>query len=371
MRNRAWAIVCVAVSAVAATVADRSAAIERQNGVNFHGTFRGAHARMPDGSFRDQASYASLKSTGANWLSLNVAVYQDTIESTQILLDASSTGKDGRSFVLTPSDDEIAAVVKRAHDDGLKVMLKPYVAPKTFLTDPNVWHGLIGTRFTSEPQWQQWFESYTAFLRHYATLAHRCEVDQLCIGTELQGTDHRTEDWRKVIRAVRSVYHGPLVYAAHFENAEAIQWWGDLDYIGVDAYYPLTDTKNPTVAELKQGWQRHIQTLERLHRQWDRPILFTEIGYPSFEGANMRPWAIDTKAASDLVGQKNLYQAFFEEVYGRPWLHGVYWWVWFWNLDLPDLDRNYPPYGKPAEDVLRAWYRQTPGSGTDHMPSGG
>lgn len=290
-------------------------------------------------------------------MALNIAVYQDTIESTEIPLDASWVGKDGRNIVLTPSDEEIEFVVKRAHDDGLKVMLKPYVAPKTYLSDPKIWHGLIGTKFATESQWASWFEAYTAFILHYAALAKRCGADQLCIGTELAGTDHRTVDWRKVVHTVRGVYGGPLVYASHFPSTETIQWWNELDYIGVDAYYPLTDKKNPTVAELKQGWRKHIQVLEQLHRNWDRPVLITEIGYPSVEGANMQPWAMDPNAKPDLEGQKNLYTAFFEAVYPKPWLHGVYWWVWFWNLDLPDLDRNFPPHGKPAEGVLREWYK--------------
>ena len=73
----------------------------------------------------------------------------------------------------------------------------------------------------------------------------------------------------------------------------------------MDAYYPLTDKEKTTVAGLTQGWQKHIQTLERLHRTWDRPILCTEIGYPSVEGANMRPWAINANAKPDVEGQKN------------------------------------------------------------------
>ncbi len=337
-----------------------TSAAEKQNGINFQGTFRGAHARASDGNVRDQEAYESLKGTGANWLSLNIAVYQDTIESTEISLDTSWIGKDGKSIALTPSDEEIEFVIARAHEDGLKVMLKPYIAPKTYLSDPKIWHGLIGTKFTTESQWTSWFQSYTVFILHYAALAQKCRADQLCIGTELSGTDHRTGDWQKVVQAVRGVCSVPLVYASHFPRAESIEWWNELDYIGVNAYYPLTGLKNPTVAELKQGWQQHIEALERLHRKWGRPILFTEIGYPSVEGANRQPWGMDAKANSDLEGQKNLYTAFFEAVYTKPWLHGVYWWVWFWNLDLPDLELNFPPHGKPAEEVLRKWYHGRP-----------
>ena len=40
----------------------------------------------------------------------------------------------------------------------------------------------------NEAEWQIWFQNYTEFLLHYATLAQRNGIEALCIGTERSKT---------------------------------------------------------------------------------------------------------------------------------------------------------------------------------------
>ena len=87
-----------------------------------------------------------------------------------------------------------------------------------------------------------------------------------------------------------------------------------MDYIGVNVYCPLTDKNDPTVAEIKTAWTEkgYIAHLERLFKRFNKPIIFTEIGYPSHDGANKQPAGPAgylTGKTIDLQEQADCYQA--------------------------------------------------------------
>ncbi len=127
-----------------------------------------------------------------------------------------------------------------------------------------------------------------------------------------------------------------------------------------DVNYPLTNKTNPTVGELKAAWvdKGYIAMLENLSSQHNKPIVFTEIGYESRDGANMHP-ASSTSAPLDLQEQADCYQAALEVLWGKPWLHGIFWWQWWAGANVWQggvNDGSFTPYGKPAEQVLRSFY---------------
>ncbi len=289
---------------------------------------------------------ANLADTGASWISLLVTQYQDNISSTVIY---STTG--------TPTDDALIHAITQAHSLGLQVMLKPHV---DLTSDPTHWRGQIGQGFT-ETEWNAWFASYQSVINHYAQLAETYGADQFCVGTELSASQGRATDWRAVIAGVRGYYSGPLTYAANGGSETDITWWDAVDYIGVDAYYRLTDKSDPTVAELKTAWQPYVSTLESLAFAWNRPVLFTEIGYRSQDGANQHPWDWRIAGAIDLEEQADAYQAAFESVFNQPWFVGMYWWAWDTDpFQGGPCEDGYTPHDKPAEDVLRSWYGAPP-----------
>jgi hypothetical protein len=225
--------------------------------------------------------------------------------------------------------------------------------------DSGHWRGQIGNAFNTEAEWEIWFASYRDFIADYASLAQANGVEQFCVGTELVGTTGREADWRQVISDVRSLFSGPITYASNHSGEETgIQWWDAVDYIGVDAYYPLTDKNDPTLIELKAAWVTPTLTLENLSRQYNRPIIFTEIGYRSVDGANQHPWEWQTGSTVDLQEQADCYRAALETFWGKPWFRGIYWWYWSTDPDQggPE-DMDYTPHNKPAETVLRNYYR--------------
>ena len=293
-------------------------------------------------------SLENLASAGATWISLLVTGYQDTITSTTIFTTTS-----------IPTDADLIHAIAQAHKLGLHVMLKPHL---DLLKDPTHWRGQIGQEFTTEAEWTAWFASYRNFIEHYADLAQSYGVDQFCAGTELSATTHRADDWRAVIAGVRARYSGPITYAADHSGEEAsITWWDAVDYIGVDALYPLTDKNDPTLDELKAAWTPHVTTLANLASTWGKPILFTEIGYRSLDGANRHPWDWQSEGTIDLQEQADCYQAAFESVYGQPWFAGMFWWSWDTDpFQGGPCNDGHTPHDKPAEDVLRAWYGAPP-----------
>jgi Glycoside Hydrolase Family 113 len=324
---------------------------------------------QPDTSFKKGLSFAAwwagqysdpgadisleaLKSTGADWISLIVTGYQDTQSSTTIDLTSQHT----------PTDADLIHVIQQAHGLGLKVMLKPHV--DLLNETAQNWRGDIGTDFTTEAQWSAWFTAYRNFIEHYARLAQANGVDQFSVGTELEGTTQRAADWRTVVAGVRAIFSGPLTYAAlHGGEETSITWWDAVDYIGVDAYYPLADdiTHHPTEAELEARWQVPKTILANLAAQYDKSILLTEIGYRSQHGCSDHPWDSVAVSPVDLEEQAFAYQAAFRQLYGQPWLAGMFWWTWHADrFKSGPCDDSYSPHLKPAEDVLRAWYGGAP-----------
>ncbi|MDD8015667.1 MAG: hypothetical protein PHX45_08230 [Acidobacteriota bacterium] len=313
-----------------------------QKGVAFTGYSRYAYAGE-----KPLLSLKALGQTGANWVSILATWYQDTADSTSI-----QPAGD-----LTPSDASVGDLIVSARGLGLKVMLKAHV---DLLDDAAHYRGEIGPRFTAA-DWAAWFDSYRAFILHYARIARDFGAEQFCVGCELGSTVSHETEWRNLIALVREVYKGPLVYADDQieKNPGAVVFWDAVDFIGIDAYPTLTRMVHPSLQSLRRGWLNYLQRLRDLADRWRKPLILTEIGYRSVEGGAQNPWDWQREGPVDLGVQETCYEAALLMTRGRPWLAGVYFWQW-----LPDprhggrLDTGYSPHRKPAERVLRSWFRK-------------
>lgn len=258
------------------------------------------------------------------------------------------------------SDHGIRETTRLARKYGLKTLLKPHL---WLNRSDNKWRGNIV--MDTEADWKTWFESYATFILHYASLAQELKIEALCVGMELHQTAvQREPDWRQVIARVRSVYDGKLVYGANWhEEFEQIQFWDVLDYIGVQAYFPLTQNTTPAVDELVAGWVPHVEAIERVQKRYGKPVLITELGYHSSVDAATEPWtwrvqAGETSPTDRLQTQKNVYEAFFNTFWDKPWFAGVYVWKWYPQHDSRGghLDTDFTPQNKPAERTMADWY---------------
>lgn len=303
-----------------------------------------SYVQWDKGGFSSQASDRLLKESipqmGATWIALIVTCNQKTIDSTEIFCS------------LGPSDEDVTHAIQTAHAAGLRVMLKPHL---DLSEDFSHWRGEIGKSFDQQ-QWQIWFESYTTYITHFAVIAEDQNVDAFVVGTEMVTPSTHDQEWREIIQAVRAQYSGPLTYAA-IENEFSITWWDALDMIGIDAYYPLSESASPRIDQLVAGWQPVISKLEALSKHWNKPILFTEIGYQSLDKVNNTPTGVNWSNELDPQEQADCYAAAFQAFSGKAWWRGAFWWVMDTNAAQGGIyDKGFSPLGKPAEDVLRQSY---------------
>jgi hypothetical protein len=315
----------------------RPADFHSQNGITYA-------AWGADDYLSNQAdqSLHQVQKTGADWISLVVTQYQRDISSTTI-----------QPTSYTPSDASLLHAIQVAHNLGLKVLLKPHV---DLSADPDHWRGQIGVGFDAA-QWNAWFTSYSQFILHYAKLAGENGVDEFCVGTELSMAQGQEAQWRSLIGSVRAIFQGSLVYAANFGDEYSLKWWDVVDYIGVDAYYPLTLQIHPSLAALKLSWKAIGVYLAGLSILENKHILFTEIGYRSMQGAASRPGDYWSSAPPDPQDQETAYQAVFESVYRSPWFAGMFWWNWDVDPAAGGMqDAGYTPQNKPAENIIHDWY---------------
>ncbi len=154
---------------------------------------------------------------------------------------------------------------------------------------------------------------------------------------------------------VREVYRGPLTYSANFDTYRGIGFWDALDFVGVSAYFSLSDAKDPSPAELAEGWDRALAPLAEISRRFDRPVLLTEVGYPAVAGAARAPWR-EAPGPADVWLQSRLYEAAFRAASRRPFIVGAFPWLWEGTSEPPFRDPSYSIQGKPAAFTLARWY---------------
>ncbi|MFA5339015.1 MAG: discoidin domain-containing protein [Candidatus Omnitrophota bacterium] len=279
-----------------------------------------------------------LKTINVTHVCFIVTWYQDTLESMKIYPESPEGGR-------TPVDEALTHAINKAHSLGFKVMLKPHIDIQT-----GEFRGDI-------PGEEEWFRNYEEFILKYAKMAEKYNVEIFCIGTELAGTPMKWEpQWRKIIKSVRGNYKGPITYAANWNEYKEVPFWNDLDFIGIDAYFPLTSKANPAKAELAGAWEKEARSMEDFFRKKgiNKPVIFTEAGYTSAEGTGKTPWTVPSKVESQKE-QADCLDAMMTVMTKRVWFKGLYWWCVFpQDIESP---LGYTIKGKSAEKVLAGWYK--------------
>ncbi|AKQ45946.1 hypothetical protein TH63_10295 [Rufibacter radiotolerans] len=244
---------------------------------------------------------------------------------------------------------------------GIKTLLKPHIWLRS--NQSGAWVGTI--KMNSEADWQAWFKNYRTMLLHYARLADSLQIEGLCIGTELHLTvTEKPEEWRKLIKDVRQVYRGQLTYAANWnEEYEDVPFWDELDFIGVQAYFPLSKATAPPLATLLDSWKPHVRALEKLQRKFNKPVVFTEVGYRNIPHAAAEPWTWPARGEQtepeDPATQERLYEAMYRTFWHKPWFRGTFIWKWYPAVRTSGrARRDFTPQGLPAARVMARYYQQ-------------
>jgi len=249
--------------------------------------------------------------------------------------------------------DGVAQYITELHNSNIKTMLKPQI-----WVSKGEFTGKI--KMESEQDWLLLEKKYTDFILTYAKVAHDNKVAIYCIGTELElFVKQRPDYWNGLIQQVKAIYKGKITYAANWDEYPKTTFWNELDYIGIDGYFPLSDAKTPEVSILRKKWQKHKLAMKKHADSLQKKILFTEFGYRSVDFAAAKPWEVDyNKTSVNLKGQVNATQALFDELWHENWFAGGFVWKWFIDYEKSGGVDNprFTPQNKPAEDLIRSFY---------------
>lgn len=291
-------------------------------------------------------SLKKLKATGTEWIALCLVIFQETYSSTEIKFD----------YNKTPSDMEVMKIIDEAHRLGFKVCLKPMI---------NLKDGLWRAKITFPDEgayWERWFHSYTGFLKHYAEIAENNNCEMFCVGCEMVGTEHKEDEWRNTIVSVKKLYGGPIIYNANHGKEEGINWWDAVDYLGTSAYYPVAEVDGATEEEMVVKWESVKIHIKGLYDQYQKPIVFMEIGCRSATGCATMPWDFEhTELPHDEEEQAKFYESCMKVFSYEPWFSGFFWWDWrhkLYEQEMASMNNDFAIYGKKAEQVLRKHWLQ-------------
>ena len=294
------------------------------------------------GSPTSHATLVELKGLGVNWISLTPFGFMRGKSADQIQL--ATRAREGER------DDRMKVDIAAAHALGLKVMLKPHL-----WIHHGVWCGEINPG--SPIRWENWKQSYRQFILHYAEFSQATGVDILTIGVELKTVSTDEVFWRSLIHDIRQVYQGKLVYAANWDETSQVEFWADLDYVGVQLYAPLAPRGDELPDELALNLQNYLTSVVALSHQVNRPLLITEVGFTTARGSLQKPWLWPehlSGASLDPLEQAAGYATLLQGLGHTPEVAGLFVWKWFTDpLTSEEGAGGFSPRGKPAEKLLQ------------------
>lgn len=234
----------------------------------------------------------------------------------------------------------------------LKVLLKPHL-----WIGRGAYTGDIDLK--SEADWKILENSYTDYIMRFVNIAAQENIEIFCIGTELDSfVTLRPQFWDQLISKIRKDYKGKLTYAANWDNYDDVHFWEQLDYIGVDAYFPVSEEKTPSILTVKESWKKWKVDLSTLSRKRNKKILFTEYGYISADYAGKEPWknAGEDRAINE-EAQAVLYQGLYESLWNEEWMAGGF--IWKYHAEESrwrGYEKRFTPQDKMAQDVITNYY---------------
>ena len=278
------------------------------------------------------------------------AVGANAVAITPTWFQSTASGLPAGDSSRTPTMEALEGAVRDARGRGLDVIVKPHVD-----VDDGTYRGEL-----APSDRDAWWDAYRTIVLKTARAAARGEAGWVVVGTELTSMTTASDEsrWRGLIAEVRRAFGGKVTYAANFTPGPAsVGFWDALDVIGVDGYYRLAKSgSSADVPRIVRAWLRLgiADGLRALHERYGKRVVFLELGYQSLSGALASPgWAT---GGDDPDMQRRAYEAALEFWSRRPWFGGIVWWAW--PAPPGDDPSRFSPRGKPAGDVLGAWWRE-------------
>jgi hypothetical protein len=318
------------------------------------GIVLGLYAGVPDYDYGEELD--RIAATGATCVSLQAIYRMDTGQSHEIRRHPTSS----------PTEESLRRTFRQARVRGLRMMFFPTLNMRDEADNAEWWRGNI-----KPDNWALWWQNYTAFNVRLAALAQAGGVEWYSLGTEMASTHCFPDQWRRLASEVRQVFKGKLVYSVNFDSHDSFTFGDCLDVIGINTYDPIAKyDEYPSADQVRDAWWWVVYKARTLTARFQRPVMITEVGYPSVAHAHVGPWDFRTDKPLDLALQDFLLKGAFGVL--RHWSDGdaVFYYLYGENLNVKPVggpsDRTYAVWDKPAEATLRKYFREPIWEG--HIP---
>ena len=287
---------------------------------------------------------AEAKAMGATWVSLTPFGRVLDLKPTGIDLSFEAPFEQNRAAVV--------AAIEQAHAAGLKVLIVPHL-----WVESGEWRALVDP--PTEAGWATWAAAYQRFAVTWAKVAAEGRAEMFAVGVEQRSwvTSTHAPSYADTIRAVRSVYPGLVTYSANWDDVDDTTILGELDVIGINAFFPLAEREGATRKDLVAGGERVRQKVERLAERWNKPVMFAEIGYTTRRDPALKPWEWPDgmkNVVVDQAAQADAYFGLLAPMLASPRFVGFF--VWRVYADPDDVSQEsewgFSPRGKLAERVM-------------------
>ena len=285
---------------------------------------------------------AQIAAVSANWISLMPYAFCKKNDPTVYFSSSHQWWGETK--------EGIAGCIKLAREQHLKVMMKPHL----WLADGEYTGHL---KMADDETWTKWEASYRDYILYFAKLADSLQVEMFCLGTELgYSVKKRPQFWNALIDTVKIIYKGKLTYAANWDDYTQFGCWQKLDYIGVDAYFPLTGAATPSVDKIESAWGKYINQLHKFSEAKSVPVLFTEYGWRSADKCAGEPWLENIQTVND-AAQANAYAGFYKSFTNKKWFKGGFVWKWYaGDFNNRHGKADFTPQAKPALKIIQSFY---------------
>lgn len=295
------------------------------------------------GSKLARQSLQKLKGLGTNALAIVPYSFMRDPKVPSFLPVMSSPGGE--------NDESVVFAHAEAQKMGMYTLLKPQVWIR------GSWPGDV--EMQSKEAWEQFFDYYYRWMRHYAMLAELYQFDGFCVGVEFtKATLGFEKEWRDMVSKVRGIYSGHLTYAANWgAEFEQLAFWDAFDYIGLNCYYPLSELDEPKKEELEARFAQILAKAEKVSQKFDRPLVFTEIGFRSVQAPWKNPHAEAANRPFNAHHQELCYEVVFEGLSECGSCSGIFWWKWPSYLEYQGAENeSFTPNRKLAEQTIKKWF---------------
>ncbi len=315
------------------------------------------------GSEQARREVDRMSTLNIQWVCLVATVMQETFAS----------GRQFRDFKMTPADDELRDIIDYIHSKGMKVQLRPMLecwdgTQRCHITFPGDAEIIPGKPIT---HCKRWFQSMTDRTLHYARLATRGGCEAYGLDSEIDHIVHFNAQWKEVVKVARGVFSGHLT-SSHTGAANFLKqlerrdhWWFDLDSLGNSFYTPAAKKAGETMEQMMENLREPLEYHRRIAAAYGKPYYFGECGCCASAGATTLPYYWNTPGGYDGQEQAHYLEAVLRTFWNEPWWMGIYWWKWDEQNDRPQFrddpcgDKGFTLWGKPAAEVLKAWYGRT------------